>query len=89
MDFSQIWYHWKAIFKDNPTPYVMKDKDYSLWKTSAITKIAPLGSFWRYLEYVKSGFLLSGHTPAQDILLQFGTDLGEIWVILGQKYDFH
>src|SRR5258708_26674581 len=27
--------------------------------------------------------------PAQDVLLQFGTDLGEIWVILGQKYDFH
>src|SRR5258708_37931966 len=27
--------------------------------------------------------------PAQDVLLQFGTALGEIWVILGQKYDFH
>src|SRR5260221_1005071 len=27
--------------------------------------------------------------PAQDVLLQFGTDLGDIWVILGQKYDFH
>src|SRR5258707_13733755 len=61
-DFSQIWYPRKAIFEENPTPYVTKDEDYSLWKTSAITEIAPLGSFWRYLEYVKSGFLLSGHT---------------------------
>src|SRR5258707_15591915 len=41
MDFSQVCYHWKAIFKENPTPYVTKGKDYSLWKTSAITEIAP------------------------------------------------
>src|SRR5260221_2407911 len=47
-DFSQIWYHWKAIFEENPTPYVAKDEDYSLWKTSAITEITPPGSFWRY-----------------------------------------
>ena len=47
-DFSQIWYPWKAIFEENPAPYVTKDEDYSLWKTSAITEIAPLGSFWRY-----------------------------------------
>ncbi len=47
-DFSQIWYPRKAIFEENPTPYVTKDEDYSLWKTSAITEIAPLGSFWRY-----------------------------------------
>src|SRR5258706_11032168 len=40
MDFSQIWYHWKSIFEENPTPYVTKDEDYSLWKTSAITEIA-------------------------------------------------
>jgi len=26
---------------------------------------------------------------ALDVLLQFGTDLGEVWVILEQKYDFH
>jgi hypothetical protein len=48
MDFSQIWYRWKGIFEENPTPYVTKDEDYSLWKTSAITEIAPLGSFQRY-----------------------------------------
>ena len=45
MDSSQIWYRWKGIFEENPTPYVTKDEDYSLWKTSAITEIAPLGSF--------------------------------------------
>ncbi len=44
MDFSQVWYHWKTIFKENPTPYVTKGRDYSLWKTSAITEIAPPGS---------------------------------------------
>src|SRR5260221_14215292 len=38
-DFSQIWYHWKGIFEENPTPYVTKDEDYSLWKTSAITEM--------------------------------------------------
>ncbi len=48
MDFSQIWYRWKAIFEENPMPYVTKDGDYSLWIKSAITKIAPLRSFWRY-----------------------------------------
>ena len=26
---------------------------------------------------------------ALEVLLQFGTDLGEVWVILEQKYDFH
>ena len=41
MDFSQIWFHWKAIFEENPASYVTKGKDYSLWKTSAITEIAP------------------------------------------------
>src|SRR5260221_3274739 len=41
MDSSQIWYRWKGIFEENPTPYVTKDEDYSLWKTSAITEIAP------------------------------------------------
>src|SRR5258708_85714 len=45
MDSSQIWYRWKGIFEENPTLYVTKDEDYSLWKTSAITEIAPLGSF--------------------------------------------
>src|SRR6266481_4903555 len=60
----QVLYHWKGIFEENPTPYVTKDEDYSLWKTSAIPEIAPLGSFWRYLEYVKSGFFLSGRSPS-------------------------
>ena len=52
MDFSQVWYLWKAVFKVNPTPYVTKGRDYSLWKTSAITEIAPPGSSWRYLVYL-------------------------------------
>src|SRR5258708_7442540 len=47
-DFSQIWYRWEGIFEENTTPYVTKNEDYSLWKTSAITEIAPLGSFQRY-----------------------------------------
>src|SRR5258707_10426562 len=47
-DFSQIWYPRKAIFEENPAPYVTKDEDYSLWKTSAIIEIAPFRSFWRY-----------------------------------------
>ncbi len=84
MDFSQIWYPWKDIFEENPMPYVTKDEDHYLWKTSEITEIAPLRSFWRFLEYITSGFLLSGC-----LLLQLDTDLGEVWVILGQKYDFH
>src|SRR5260221_5853831 len=88
--FSQIWYRWKGIFKENPTPYVTKDENYSLWKTSAITEIAPFGSFQRYwwLSNPDSSFL-DVSPSAQDVLLQFGTDLGEIWVILDQKYDFH
>jgi len=90
MDSSQIWYRWKGIFEENPTPYVTKNEDYSLWKTSAITEIAPLGSFQRYwwLSNPDSSFL-DVSPSAQDVLLQFGTDLGEIWVILDQKYDFH
>ena len=63
MDFSQVWYHCKAIFKVNPTPYVTKGRDYSLWKTSAITEIAPPGSSWSYLVYIQSGLILSGHFP--------------------------
>src|SRR5260221_13763953 len=43
-----IWYRWKGIFKENPTPYVTKDEDYSLWTTSTIIEIAPLGSFQNY-----------------------------------------
>src|SRR6266436_3946479 len=63
MDVSQIWYPRKAIFEENPTQYITKDEDHYLWKTSAITEIAPLGSFWRYLEHVTSGFRLSGRPP--------------------------
>ncbi len=63
MDFSQVWYRWKAITKGNPTPYVTKGWDYSLWKTLAITKIAPLRSSWSYLLYIQSGLILSGHFP--------------------------
>src|SRR5258705_11272511 len=44
-------------------PYVMKGRDYSLWKTSAITKIAPLSSSWRQLVYIQSGLILSEHFP--------------------------
>src|SRR5260221_10570016 len=43
--------------------YVAKGEDYSLWKTSAITEIAPLGSSWRQLVYIQSGLILSGHFP--------------------------
>ncbi len=90
MDFSQIWYHWNAIFEENPVPYVMEDKDHSLWKTSSITEIAPLRSIWRYWWLSNPDFSYLDVPPsAQDILLQFGTDLGEIWVILGQKHHFH
>src|SRR5258707_10071199 len=63
MDFSQVRYHWKAIFKENPMLYVTEREDYSLWKTSAITEIAPLGSSWRQLVYIQSGLILSGHFP--------------------------
>src|SRR5258708_38035324 len=63
MDFSQVWYRWKAIFKENPTPYVMKGRDYFLWKTLAITEIAPPGSPWSYLMYIQSGLILSEHFP--------------------------
>src|SRR5260221_13553171 len=62
-DFSQVRYRWKAIFKENPTPYVTKGEDYSLWKTSAITEIAPPGSSWSHLVYIQSGLILSGHFP--------------------------
>ena len=78
MDFSQIWYHWKAIFEENPTLYVTKDEDYSLWKMSAITGIMPLRSFWRYW------WLSNPDFSYLDVLLQFGTDrfgwdLGHFW----------
>src|SRR5258708_31939065 len=63
MDFSQARYCWKAIFKENPMLYVTKGEDYSLWKTSAIAEIAPLGSSWRQLVYIQSGLILSGHFP--------------------------
>src|SRR5258707_4214480 len=44
-------------------PYVTKGRDYFLWKTSAITEIAPLRSSWRQLVYIQSGLILSGHFP--------------------------
>src|SRR5260221_11328254 len=65
MDFSQVWYRWKAISKGNPTPYVTKGRDYSLWKTSAITETAPLGSSWSYLLYIQSGLILYGRSPSR------------------------
>src|SRR5260370_37099983 len=46
MDFSQVWYRWKAVFKGNPMPYVTKCWDYSLWKTLATTEIAPPRASW-------------------------------------------
>src|SRR5260221_1005048 len=90
MDSSHIWYRWKGIFEENPTPYVTKNEDYSLWKTLAITEIAPLGSFQRYwwLSNPDSSFL-DVSPSAQDVLLQIGTDLGEIWIILDQKHHFY
>src|SRR5258708_3824201 len=51
------------LLKENPTPYATKGRDYFLWKTSAITEIAPLGSSWRQLVYIQSGLILSGHFP--------------------------
>ncbi len=72
MDSSQIWYRWKGIFEENPTPYVTKDEDYSLWKTSAITEIAPLGSFWRYWFISHPDFSYLDIPPhAWDVLLPF------------------
>ena len=62
-DFSQVWYRWKAIFKGNPTLYVAKGRDCFLWKTSAITEIAPLGSSWSYLVNIQPGLILFGHFP--------------------------
>src|SRR5260221_5096365 len=44
-------------------PYVTKGEDYSLWKTLAITEIAPPGSSWSHLVYIQSGLILSGHFP--------------------------
>src|SRR5260221_6558735 len=44
-------------------PYVTKGEDYSLWKTSAITEIAPTRSSWSHLVYIQSGLILSGHFP--------------------------
>ena len=45
-------------------PYVTKGRDYFLWKTSAITEIAPpASSQWSYLVYIQSGLILSGHFP--------------------------
>src|SRR5260221_11483435 len=44
-------------------PYVTKGKDYSLWKTLAITKIVPLRSSWRQLVYIQSRLILSEHFP--------------------------
>ena len=90
-DFSQIWYPRKAIFEENPAPYVTKDEDYSLWKTSAITEIAPLGSFWRYwwlsnpdFSYLDVPPSCPGRSPS--VWHWFGWDLGyfgaEIWLSL-------
>src|SRR5258708_3908797 len=62
-DFSQVRYRWKAIFKENPTPYATKGRDYFLWKTSAITEIAPPGSSWSHLVYIQSGLIPSGRSP--------------------------
>ena len=62
-DFSQVWYRCKAIFRENPMPYVMKGRDYSLWKTSAITEIAPPRSPWSYLMYIQYRLILSEHFP--------------------------
>ncbi len=46
--------------------YYCQDKwlgrDYFLWKTSAITEIAPLGSSWSYLVYIQSGLILFGRS---------------------------
>src|SRR6266436_3395524 len=53
----------EAISKGNPTLYVTKGRDYFLWKTLAITEIAPPRSSWSYLVYIQSGLILSGHPP--------------------------
>ncbi len=86
-----IWYHWKAIFEENPTPYVMitKDEDYFLCKMLAITEIAPLGSFQRYwwlsnpdFSYLDVPPFCQGCSPS--VWHWFGWDLGhfgaEIWL---------
>src|SRR5260221_925315 len=49
----------------------MKGEDYSLWKTSAITEIAPLGSSWRQLVYIQSELILSGHFPLRLVCFSF------------------
>ncbi len=45
------------------------------------------GDFWS-ISHPDSSYL-DVPLSALDILLQLDTDLGEVWVILGQKYDFH
>jgi len=39
MDFSQVWYFWKAVFKENPTLCVTKGRDYFLWKHQQLPKL--------------------------------------------------
>src|SRR5258708_1080313 len=71
-DFSQIWYHWKAMLEENPAPYATKHEDYSLWKTAAITEIAPPRSFWRYWLISNPDFSYLDVPPhTWDVLLPF------------------
>src|SRR5258708_2973008 len=53
----------KTIFGENSTVYGTEGGDYSLWKMSAITEIAPLSSSWRQLVHIQSGLILSEHFP--------------------------
>src|SRR5258708_14052966 len=80
MDSSQIWHSWKGIFEENLTSYVTKDEDYSLWKTSAITEIAPSGSFQRYWWLLNAATSFLDVSPsAHTGLIHFHTDLWWIW----------
>src|SRR6266436_8734192 len=78
MDVSQIWYPRKAIFEENPTQYITKDEDHYLWKTSAITEIAPPGSFWS-ISHPDSSYLdIPPLLPRT-----FSFSLAPIWVRFG------
>src|SRR5258708_16616873 len=53
----------ESYFQGESNAVCYEGRGLLLWKTSAITEIAPLGSSWRQLVYIQSGLILSGHFP--------------------------
>ena len=88
MDFGQIWYLRKGLFKENPTPSVARSLEKNSLRTSDITGKWTDGHGFGILVPSYSGWPLAGLPPyASSVLPRLWVVSGRVWSDLeGRKW---